>query len=98
MSGIERVAVIGSGVMGGGIAAQLANAGARVLLLDVAAKDGPDRSAVARGAVARLSKSRPPAFMHRGAVRRIDTGNIDDDLAGPGRPTGSSRRWSSAST
>ncbi|MCY4350951.1 MAG: 3-hydroxyacyl-CoA dehydrogenase NAD-binding domain-containing protein [Thiotrichales bacterium] len=79
--GIERVAVIGSGVMGGGIAAQLANAGARVLLLDVAAKDGSDRSAVARAAVERLSKSRPPAFMHRSAARRIDVGNIDDDLA-----------------
>ena len=81
---IERVAVIGSGVMGGGIAAQLANAGASVLLLDVAAKDGPDRSAVARAAVQRLSKSRPPAFMHRGAARRIDIGNIDDDLARAG--------------
>ena len=78
---IERVAVIGSGVMGGGIAAQLANAGASVLLLDVAAKDGPDRSAVSRGAIERLSKSRPPAFMHRRAARRIDVGNIDDDLA-----------------
>ena len=84
MSGIERVAVIGSGVMGGGIAAQLANAGASVLLLDIAAKDGPDRSAVARGAVERLSKSRPPAFMHRRAARRIDVGNIDDDLARAG--------------
>ena len=81
---IERVAVIGSGVMGGGIAAQLANAGASVLLLDVAAKDGLDRSAVARGAVERLSKSRPPAFMHRRAVRQIDVGNIDDDLARAG--------------
>ena len=81
---IERVAVIGSGVMGGGIAAQLANAGASVLLLDVAAKDGPDRCAVARGAVDRLSKSRPPAFMHRRAVRQIDVGNIDDDLARAG--------------
>lgn len=77
---IERVAVIGSGVMGGGIAAQLANAGASVLLLDVAAKEGPDRSAVARAAVDRLAKSRPPAFMHRRAARRIDAGNIDDDL------------------
>ena len=84
MSGIERVAVIGSGVMGGGIAAQIANAGASVLLLDVAAKDGPDRSAVARAAVERLSKSRPPAFMHRRAVRQIDVGNIDDDLARAG--------------
>ena len=80
MSAIERVAVIGSGVMGGGIAAQIANAGASVLLLDVAAREGADRSAIARGAVQRLSKSRPPAFMHRGAARRIDTGNIDDDL------------------
>ena len=81
---IERVAVIGSGVMGGGIAAQLANAGASVLLLDVAAKDGQDPSAVARAAVERLSKSRPPAFMHRRAARRIDVGNIDDDLARAG--------------
>ena len=83
-AGIERVAVIGSGVMGGGIAAHLANAGARVLLLDVAAQEGPDRSAVARAALERLSKSRPPAFMHRGAARRVDTGNIDDDLARAG--------------
>ena len=81
---IERVAVIGSGVMGGGIAAQLANAGASVLLLDVASGDGPDRSAVARGAVERLAKSRPPAFMQRRAVRSIDIGNIDDDLARAG--------------
>ena len=81
---IERVAVIGSGVMGGGIAAHLANAGANVLLLDVAASDGPDRSAVARAAVERLSKSRPPAFMHRRATRRIDVGNIEDDLARAG--------------
>ena len=81
---IERVAVIGSGVMGGGIAAQLANAGASVLLLDVATGDGPDRSAVARAAVERLLKSRPPAFMHRRAERQIDVGNIDDHLARAG--------------
>ena len=81
---IERVAVIGSGVMGGGIAAHLANAGASVLLLDVAADEGPDRSAIARGALDRLSKSRPPAFMHRRATRRIEVGNIDDDLARAG--------------
>ena len=81
MSAIERVAVIGSGVMGGGIAAHLANAGASVLLLDVAAKDGPDRSAVVRAAVERLAKSNPPAFMHRRAAGRIDPGNLDDDLS-----------------
>ena len=84
MNAIERVAVIGSGVMGGGIAAHLANAGASVLLLDVAAKDGPDRSAVARAAVARLAKSNPPAFMHRRAADRIDAGNLEDDLSRAG--------------
>ena len=81
---IERVAVIGSGVMGGGIAAQLANAGASVLLLDVAAEEGRDRSAVARAAVQRLSNSRPPSFMHRRAARQVEAGNIDDDLARAG--------------
>ena len=84
MNAIKRVAVIGSGVMGGGIAAHLANAGASVLLLDVAAKDGPDRSAVARAAVARLAKSNPPAFMHRRAAGRIDAGNLEDDLSRAG--------------
>ena len=84
LNAIERVAVIGSGVMGGGIAAHLANAGASVLLLDVAAKDGPDRSAVARAAVARLAKSAPPAFMHRRAAGRIDAGNLEDDLSRAG--------------
>ena len=84
MNAIERVAVIGSGVMGGGIAAHLANAGASVLLLDVASKDGPDRSAVARAAVARLAKSNPPAFMHRRAAGRIDAGNLEDDLSRAG--------------
>ena len=34
---INKVAVIGSGVMGSGIAAQVANAGKDVVLLDIAA-------------------------------------------------------------
>ena len=42
---IERVAVLGAGVMGAGIAAQVANAGAPVLLLDVATEGDGDRSA-----------------------------------------------------
>ena len=36
---IRRVAVLGSGVMGSGIAAHMANAGFEVLLLDIAPKD-----------------------------------------------------------
>ena len=50
---IRRVCVIGSGVMGSGIAAQVANAGVPVLLLDIAS-DGANRNAVAEGAVAKM--------------------------------------------
>ena len=48
---IRKVAVIGSGVMGSGIAAQAANAGLEVILLDIVAKEGADRNGVAAGAV-----------------------------------------------
>ena len=54
MSSIKKVAVIGSGVMGSGIAAQVANAGIPVILLDIVGGDS-DRSAVAKAAVQRLS-------------------------------------------
>ena len=51
---IQKVAVIGSGVMGSGIAAQVANAGIPVVLLDIVPKnlsDGEDRSKIAKGAI-----------------------------------------------
>ena len=44
---IQRVAVIGSGVMGAGIAAHCANAGCEVLLLDIVPKDTDDKSIIA---------------------------------------------------
>tara|TARA_B100001287_G_C22321480_1_gene361843 strand:+ start:112 stop:267 length:156 start_codon:yes stop_codon:yes gene_type:complete len=37
---IKKVVVIGSGTMGSGIAAQVANAGIHVTLLDLASKEG----------------------------------------------------------
>lgn len=77
---IERVAVIGAGVMGAGIAAQIANGGVAVLLLDIVPKEGDDRSAIARGAIDRLLKSDPAPLMHRRNARRITAGNIEDDL------------------
>ena len=81
-----KVAVIGSGVMGCGIAAQIANAGVRVLLLDIVPKDasgqnGANRNAVADAAVARALKTEPAPFMSAAAAKLIETGNIDDDLA-----------------
>jgi 3-hydroxyacyl-CoA dehydrogenase len=77
---IKKVCVIGAGVMGAGIAAQIANAGIPVLLLDIPAKDGDDRDAVARGAVARMLKTEPAPFMSKGAAKLVEVGNIDDHL------------------
>ncbi|MBU2601120.1 MAG: 3-hydroxyacyl-CoA dehydrogenase/enoyl-CoA hydratase family protein [Actinobacteria bacterium] len=82
-SGISRVAVIGAGLMGSGIAAHLANAGAEVLLLDIVPADLPEgasRSLLAEGALAKLLKSDPAAFMHRRNARRVTPGNIEDHL------------------
>jgi 3-hydroxyacyl-CoA dehydrogenase len=77
---IRKVAVIGSGVMGCGIAAQIANAGVPVLLLDILPKDGANRNAIAEAAVARALKTDPAPFMSAGAAKLIECGNIDDHL------------------
>src|SRR4051794_5564622 len=66
--------------MGAAIAAHLANAGVPVLLLDLAAKEGRRRSALAEAALERLKKSDPPAFMHRSAAALVTPGNIEDHL------------------
>jgi 3-hydroxyacyl-CoA dehydrogenase len=78
---IGKVAVIGAGVMGCGIAAQIANAGVPVLLLDVVRAGGGNRNEAADNAVARALKTDPAPFMSDQAARMIQTGNIEDDLA-----------------
>ncbi len=78
---IKRVAVLGSGVMGAGIAAQVANAGVPVLLLDIVPKDAQDRNSVAAGAVAKMLKTEPAPFMSERAAKLITIGNLEDDLA-----------------
>lgn len=77
---IQKACVIGAGVMGSGIAAQIANAGVPVLLLDIVPKDGNDRSAIAKGAIERLQKTDPAPLMSRAAAKLITPGNIEDDL------------------
>ncbi|MDJ0278215.1 3-hydroxyacyl-CoA dehydrogenase NAD-binding domain-containing protein [Sphingomonas sp. 2R-10] len=77
---IEKVCVIGAGVMGAGIAAHVANAGIPVLLLDIVPRDGTDRDAVAKGAVARMLKADPAPFMSNAAAKLVETGNIEDHL------------------
>lgn len=78
---IKKVAVIGAGVMGSGIAAQIANAGLPVVLLDIVPKDATDRSAIARGAIEKMLKADPAPFMTKRAAKRITPGNLEDDLA-----------------
>ncbi|MFA7276635.1 MAG: 3-hydroxyacyl-CoA dehydrogenase NAD-binding domain-containing protein [Pseudobdellovibrionaceae bacterium] len=74
---IKKVAVIGSGVMGSGIAAQVANAGFPVVLLDIKL---PDKD-LAKMAVEKMLKTDPAPFMHPKNAKLITTGNLEDDLA-----------------
>lgn len=80
MTDIKQVAVLGSGVMGSGIAAVLANAGIPVLLLDIVPKEGA-RNALAEGAIEKQLKGGTPGFAHKKYARRVTAGNFEDDLA-----------------
>jgi 3-hydroxyacyl-CoA dehydrogenase len=80
MSAIRKVGVIGAGTMGAGIAAQVANAGVPVVLLDIVPEGAANRNMLAEAAVARLLKTEPAAFMHPRAAKLVETGNIEDDL------------------
>jgi len=73
MKTIKKIAVIGAGVMGASIAAQAANAGADVVLLDVV--DG-----AAAGAIQKMLKTKPAPFMHKDFAKRITPGSSVKDL------------------
>ena len=75
----KKVAVIGAGTMGAGIAGQVANAGIEVLLLDLAS-EGDDVNAVAQRGLDRLNDPDQPGLMNDVAASRIELGNIRDDL------------------
>jgi 3-hydroxyacyl-CoA dehydrogenase len=94
MNSIKRVAVLGSGVMGGTIAAHLANAGLEVLLLDVVPREPTDeekgaglglgdravRDRVAAAGRAALEKMKPAPLFLPENLARIAVGNLEDDL------------------
>ena len=77
---IQQAAVIGAGVMGAAIAAQLANAGIPVTLLDIVLPDNPDRNFLAKQGIQRALKARPAAFMDPARAALITPGNLEDDL------------------
>ena len=78
---IKKAAVIGSGVMGMGIAAHLANAGVEVLLLDIVPEGAEDRDILAKSAIEKALKTEPAPFMSKRFARLVTPGNIDDHLA-----------------
>lgn len=80
MREINKVAVIGSGVMGSGIAAQLANAGVEVLMLDIVPEGADNRNALCEGAVAKALKAKPAPFSSPKRAKNITCGNLEDSL------------------
>ncbi|MSP91471.1 MAG: 3-hydroxyacyl-CoA dehydrogenase [Myxococcales bacterium] len=97
---IDRVAVVGAGVMGTGIATHLASCGFDVLLVDIVGRDAPApvvadhpdagrvraaRNALTRGGLERALKLKPAPLQHAADVGRITVGNLEDDVAALGR-------------
>ncbi|HWQ11402.1 MAG TPA: 3-hydroxyacyl-CoA dehydrogenase/enoyl-CoA hydratase family protein [Roseiflexaceae bacterium] len=94
MTQIRKVAVIGAGTMGGGIAAHCANAGLQVVLLDavptaltpeeqaagLTLESRQVRNRLANAGLERQKKIRPAAFMAPERAGLITTGNTEDDM------------------
>ncbi|AFS71297.1 3-hydroxyacyl-CoA dehydrogenase/enoyl-CoA hydratase family protein [Exiguobacterium antarcticum] len=91
---IQFAVIIGSGVMGAGIAAHLANAGIRTLMLDIVPKeltaqetkqgltleDATVRSRIARDNRQKLLKQNPAPLASKQLLDLIEVGNLEDDL------------------
>lgn len=77
---VRCVAVLGAGVMGAQIAALLAASSRIPVLLYDLPSDGPDKSAIARKAVAALKKQQPPPLALPECADLIQPVNYDDDL------------------
>ena len=92
---IKKVAVIGSGIMGSGIACHFANIGVEVLLLDIVPRELTDkekakgltlesksvRNRLVNESLTAALKSKPSPIYHQKFANRITTGNIEDDVA-----------------
>ena len=92
---INKVAVIGSGIMGSGIACHFANIGVEVLLLDIVPRELTDkekakgltledkavRNRLVNDHLQNALKSKPSPIYHQDFAKRITTGNMEDDIA-----------------
>ncbi|HNL40292.1 MAG TPA: 3-hydroxyacyl-CoA dehydrogenase family protein, partial [Saprospiraceae bacterium] len=78
---IRKVAVLGSGLMGTGIAAHLAGCGLEVLLLDILPQTGDNRNLVAQNALQTALKAKPAPFFDNKFASRISVGNFEDDFS-----------------
>lgn len=92
---INKVAVIGSGVMGSAIACHFANIGVQVLLLDIvpnklteaeekkglSLEDKAVRNRIVNSSLQKSLKSKPSPIYHKDFAHRISTGNLDDDIS-----------------
>ncbi len=85
---IRQAAVIGAGVMGGGIAALLASAGIKTLLLDIVPFDLKDeekddpiaRNRIVKAGLDGVLMSSPSLLMQKKDAERITIGNLEDDF------------------
>ncbi len=91
---INKVAVLGSGVMGSRIACHFAGVGVKVLLLDIVPKEPNDkekakgqtpespavRNRIVNDALQAAVKSNPSPLYTKEAAKHITTGNFDDDM------------------
>ncbi len=96
---IKSVAVIGSGIMGSGIACHFANIGVEVLLLDIVPRELNDkekakgltledkvvRNRLVNDSLKAALKSKPSPIYHQKFASRITTGNLEDDIAKVGQ-------------
>ncbi len=85
---IRKAAVIGSGVMGGGIAALLASAGIKTLMLDIVPfdlteeekKDPKARNRMVKAGYDNLLTIQPALLMQKKDIGLISIGNLEDDF------------------
>ena len=83
---IKKVAILGSGVMGSRIACHFAGIGVQVLLLDIVLKEASEskdkklRNKIVNDSLQAAIKSNPSPVFYKDVVKKITTGNFDDDM------------------